>query len=221
MRRKIVAHDLGTSGDKASLHAADGRLLASRTVHYPADFGPGGRAEQDPADWWSAFCTATRALLADTGTTSDEVACVVLSGQMQSLVLVDATDQPIRPAIIWADTRASAERDRLAQRVGEERAFEIMGHRPDATYTLPKAMWVREHEPDVFARADGILVAKDYVTLRATGRRCTDPSDASGTNAYDQRCGYLVGRAAGGSRAGRRPAAADRALGHGRRRAHG
>jgi len=64
-----------------------------------------------------------------------------------------------------------------------------MGHRPDATYTLPKAMWVREHEPDVFARADGILVAKDYVTLRATGHRCTDPSDASGTNAYDQRAG--------------------------------
>lgn len=189
MRRSIIAHDLGTSGDKASLHAADGKLLAARTVHYPADFGPGGRAEQDPADWWSAFCRATRALLSDTGTRSDEVACVALSGQMQSLVLVDASDEPVRPAIIWADTRAAAERDRLAERLGEERAFEIMGHRLDATYTLPKAMWVREHEPDVFERADGILIAKDYVTLRATGRRCTDPSDASGTNAYDQRAG--------------------------------
>ena len=189
MRQLIVAHDLGTSGDKASLHAADGRLLAAHTEHYPADFGAGGRAEQDPDDWWAAFCAATRALLVESGAQAGEVACVVLSGQMQSLVLVDAADRPLRPAIIWADTRASAERDLLSERVGDDRAFEIMGHRLDATYTLPKAMWVQKHEPDVFARATGILIAKDYVTLRATGRRCTDPSDATGTNAYDQRAG--------------------------------
>jgi xylulokinase len=189
MRRLIVAHDLGTSGDKASLHESDGRMLASHTARYPTDFGAGGKAEQDPADWWDAFCTATRALLAETGAKPAEIACVALSGQMQSLVLVDATDRPLRPALIWADTRAGAERDLLAERVGEDRAFEIMGHRLDATYTLAKAMWVRSHEPDLFARADGILIAKDYVALRATGRRCTDPSDASGTNAWDQRAG--------------------------------
>ncbi len=189
MRQLIIAHDLGTSGDKASLHDADGRMLAAKTVHYPVDFGPGGQAEQDPLDWWSAFCTATRKLLSETGAKAGDVACVALSGQMQGLVLVDADDQPLRPAIIWADTRAGAERDLLAERLGEDRAFEIMGHRLDARYTLAKAMWVRAHEPSVFARADGILVAKDFVTLRATGRRCTDPSDASGTNAYDQRAG--------------------------------
>jgi len=189
MRQLIVAHDLGTSGDKASLHAADGRLLAAHTERYPADFGVGGKAEQDPHDWWAAFCAATRKLLAESGAQPGEIACVALSGQMQSLVLVDEADEPVRPAIIWADTRASAERDLLAERVGDDRAFEIMGHRLDATYTLPKAMWVRTHEPEVFARANGILIAKDYVTLRATGRRCTDPSDATGTNAYDQRAG--------------------------------
>ncbi len=189
MRQLIIAHDLGTSGDKASLHAADGRLLASHTVHYRADFGAGGKAEQDPHDWWSAFCTATRSLLSETGSAAGEVACVAMSGQMQGLVLVDERDEPLRPAIIWADTRAGAERDLLAQRVGGDHAFEILGHRLDASYTLAKAMWVRAHEPEVFARADGILVAKDYVTLRATGRRCIDPSDACGTNAYDQRAG--------------------------------
>jgi xylulokinase len=73
--------------------------------------------------------------------------------------------------------------------VAPAHAFEVLGHRLDATYTLPKAMWVRDHEPAIFERAEGILVAKDYLTLRATGRRCTDPSDASGTNAYDQRAG--------------------------------
>ena len=189
MRRLIIAHDLGTSGNKASLHDADGHLLAAHTVHYQADFGLGGKAEQDPADWWAAFCKATRALLSETAAQPSEVACVVLSGQMQSLVLVDEHDEPLRPAIIWADTRATVERDLLAERIGDDHAFEVMGHRLDATYTLPKAMWVRTHEPEVFARADGILIAKDYLTLRATGRRCTDPSDATGTNAYDQRAG--------------------------------
>jgi xylulokinase len=189
MRGSILAHDLGTSGDKASLHASDGRLLASTTERYGTDFGPGGKAEQDPAAWWSAFCTTTRSLLGQTGVAPDELACVVLSGQMQSLVLVDGAGEPVRPAIIWADTRASAERERLEERVGRDRAFEVLGHRLDATYTLPKAMWVRDHEPAVFARAEAVLVAKDYLTLRATGRRCTDPSDASGTNAYDQRAG--------------------------------
>ena len=188
-RQLIIAHDLGTSGDKASLHAADGRLLASHTVRYGTDFGPGGTAEQDPRDWWSAFCAATRRLLSETGSAAGEIACVAMSGQMQSLVLVDDHDEPLRPAIIWADTRAGTERDLLARRVGDDRAFEILGHRLDASYTLAKAMWVRAHEPELFARADGVLVAKDYLTLCATGRRCTDPSDASGTNAFDQRAG--------------------------------
>ena len=115
MKPVIIAHDLGTSGDKASLHAADGRLLASHTVAYPTNFGPAGQAEQDPADWWSAFCTATSRLLSEAAATPAEVACVVLSGQMQSLVLIGADDEPLRPAIIWADTRAEVERDLLGR----------------------------------------------------------------------------------------------------------
>ncbi|CAN5610929.1 xylulokinase [soil metagenome] len=188
-RQLIVAHDLGTSGDKASLHDASGRLLAATTVAYATDFGPGGRAEQDPEDWWRAFCEATRTLLATSGARPADVACVVLSGQMMGLVLVDAADAVLRPAIIGADTRAQAERDELAARVGLERGYAITGHRLDATYSLAKAMWVRAHEPDTWSRAEGILLAKDYVTLRLTGRRCTDPSDASGTNAWDQAAG--------------------------------
>ena len=82
MRQLIVAHDLGTSGDKASLHDASGRLLASHIEPYATDFGPGGHAEQDPADWWTAFCTATRTLLAETASDAAEVACVAMSGQM-------------------------------------------------------------------------------------------------------------------------------------------
>jgi xylulokinase len=189
MARLILAHDLGTSGDKASLHAADGRLLAAHTAAYPVDFGPGGKAEQDPDDWWDAACRATRALLSETGTDPADVACVAMSGQMMGAVLVDERDRAIRPAVIWADTRARAETDALAAAVGFEHANDVLGHRLDPTCTLPKMMWLREHDPQAWARASVVLQAKDYVTLRLTGRRGIDPSDASGTNAYDQRTG--------------------------------
>jgi xylulokinase len=189
LTQRIVAHDLGTSGDKASLHDADGRLLAAHTEPYPTAFGPGGTAEQDPAGWWRAFCTASRRLLADTGTRPDEVACVAMSGQMMGVVLVDAHDEAIRPALIWADTRAHHEAGMLSERVGAAHGYELLGHPIDPTYCLAKLMWLRDHEPASWARATGALVAKDYLTLRLTGRRCTDPSDAAGTNAWDQVAG--------------------------------
>jgi xylulokinase len=185
-RRRIVAHDLGTSGDKASLHDADGRLLAARTEPYPTRFGPGGTAEQDPAEWWRAFCLASRRLLEDTGTPPDEVACVAMSGQMMGVVLVDGHDTAIRPALIWADTRSHREAETLAERVGVQHGYELLGHPIDPTYCLAKLIWLRDHEPASWAAASGALVAKDYLTLRLTGRRCTDPSDAAGTNAWDQ-----------------------------------
>ena len=93
MASLIIAHDLGTSGDKASLHAADGRLLAAHTAHYPVDFGPGGKAEQDPADWWAGVCEATRALLAETATDPADVACVAAD---RSPVL-----RLLSPALLW------------------------------------------------------------------------------------------------------------------------
>lgn len=187
MPQLILAHDLGTSGDKASLHAADGRLLASHTERYATDFGAGGKAEQDPADWWAAFCAASRSLLERTGTDPADVACVAMSGQMMGVVLVDEHGQALRPAIIWADTRAEKQARALAELVGVEHGYDLLGHPIDPTYCLAKMMWLREHEPATWERATGVLVAKDYITLRLTGRRCTDPSDASGTNAWDQR----------------------------------
>jgi xylulokinase len=188
-RSLIVAHDIGTSGDKASLHDASGRLIAAHTEPYATDYGPGGHAEQDPADWWSAFCSATRRLLEATGVAPAEVACIAMSGQMMGVVLVDAADEPVRPAIIWADTRARQEARALAASVGAARGYELLGHPLDPTYCLAKLMWLRDHDPEAWARATGFFVAKDAVTLRLTGRRGIDPSDASGTNAWDQLAG--------------------------------
>ncbi|SED79921.1 xylulokinase [Ruania alba] len=185
----LIAHDLGTTGNKASLHADDGRMLSSVTVGYPAHFGEGGLAEQDPRDWERAVVEATRSLLTSTGTAPDAISGLVVSGQMMGAVLLDEQYEPVRPAIIWADTRAGAQTDQLIERIGAQEAYALLGHRLNPTYSVAKVMWVRDNEPDVFARVRHFCVAKDFVVHRLTGRLATDPSDASATNAYDQRAG--------------------------------
>ncbi len=185
----IIAHDLGTTGNKATLVDHAGSVVGTATVAYGVDFGPGGKAEQNPDDWWSAVRTATRQLLERTGTRPGDVEVVTFSGQMMGAVLVDQHNQPVRPAIIWADTRSGRQADRLVQTVGMERGYRITGHRINPTYSLTKIAWVRDNEPDVFARTDAVLLAKDYLVARLTGVRVTDPSDASSTNAYDQQSG--------------------------------
>lgn len=182
----IVAHDLGTTGDKASLHDDTGHTLATFTAEYPTRFGADGVVEQDPEQWWAAVGEATRGLLEQTGTTADQVSVVGLSGQMMGAVFLDDRHRPTRPAIIWADHRSQEQADRLLETVGQDSAYRELGHRIHPTYTLAKIMWVREHEPEVWRRTEKVCVAKDFVVHRMTGVLVTDPSDASGTDAYDQ-----------------------------------
>ncbi len=185
----IIAHDLGTTGDKASLHHDDGRLVTSVTVPYSAHFAAGGIAEQDPADWWGAVVSATRDLLSRSGVAPETVVGLVVSGQMMGTVLLDAHGEPVRPAIIWADTRSGSQTRMLEQAIGADEAYRVLGHRLNPTYSVEKIMWVRDNEPDVWSRVRHFCVAKDYIVYRLTGRLATERSDASGTNAYDQVAG--------------------------------
>jgi xylulokinase len=185
----LIAHDLGTSGDKASLHEADGRIVAAVTASYPTRYAADTTSEQDPHDWWDAVVAATRQLLAQTSTPPDRVDGVCISGQMMGLVLLDASGEPVRPAMIWSDQRASAEAATLAEAFGGEAAYRITGNRIAAPYTLPKLMWVRANDPDSYVRGRVVCVAKDYVNYRLTGRLVTDRSDASHTGAYDVHTG--------------------------------
>ena len=185
----IIAHDLGTSGNKATLVDDAGTLKQAVTVSYGADWGTDGKAEQNPQDWWDAVCEATRTLLEKSGVAGTDVDVVSFSGQMMGVVPLDADGNVVRPSIIWADTRSQAQCDRLLAQVSMEDAYRITGHRLNATYSLSKLMWLRDEEPDNFARMTDFVLAKDYVAYRLTGVRATDPSDASSTNAYDQSSG--------------------------------
>lgn len=182
----VLAHDLGTTGDKATLVAADGSVVGSVTVAYPVDFGADGKAEQHPDDWWRAFCEANHRLVAGLGIDAARINAVSFSGQMMGAVLLDDDGRAVRPGIIWADTRSRAQCAQLIDRVGMDEVYRMTGHRANPTYSLTKMMWVRDNEPDVFARASHFLLAKDVILQRLTGHYVTDPSDASSTNAFDQ-----------------------------------
>jgi len=185
----LIAHDLGTSGNKASLHAADGRLIASATASYPTRYAADTTSEQDPDDWWRAVVEATRALLAASSGGPAQITGICVSGQMMGAVLLDRASRPTRPAMIWSDQRATVQAAALEAEVGAEPAYRLTGHRIAPTYTLPKLMWVRDNEPETWAATRAVCVAKDYVNLRLTGRLVTDHSDASSTDAYDLTAG--------------------------------
>jgi len=174
----LVGLDVGTSGVKAVGVSPDGEVLARAERAYPLSTPRPGWAEQDPEDWWEA----AQGALADLAV---EPTSLGLSGQMHGLVLLDADERVLRPAILWNDGRTAAECAEIEERIGFERLVELTGNRALAGFTAPKLLWVRRHEPDVWARARRILLPKDYVRLRLTGERSIDAADASGTLLFD------------------------------------
>jgi xylulokinase len=184
MKRFILAHDLGTTGNKAILFDDEGRLVASTFSGYETAHPQPTWAEQNPEDWWRAVTDATRELLSKSGTTAQEIAVIAFSGQMMGCLPVDAAGNPLRPCIIWADQRSVMQATRLDELMGEERVYRITGHRISPTYSVSKIEWVRQNEPDVFERAHKFLHVKDYIAHRMTGAFVTDRSDASGMNLY-------------------------------------
>ena len=181
----ILAHDLGTSGNKATLFREDGTLLMSVTKAYPLYQDGTLTAEQDAEDWWRGFRDSTRELLLETGVRAEEIAAVSFSGQMMGCLPVDRDGRPLRRALIWADQRAQAETEALSEKIPLAEFYQSNGHRNTASYALQKAMWLQKNEPEVYKKAYKFLNAKDFIAMRLTGRFCTDPSDANSTTCFD------------------------------------
>ena len=181
----ILAYDIGTTGNKATLYSPEGRVVAHAFQGYPTYHPQANWAEQDADDWWRAVCQATQQLLVSAKVRRENIACVSFSGQMQGCLPVDAAGRPLHRCLIWADQRAVQEAAQLESRLGMAHVYHLTGHRLSPTYSGPKIMWLRNHKPDVYAQTHRFLHVKDYVIHRLCGCFVTDCSDASGMNLYD------------------------------------
>ncbi len=185
MKNYVLAHDLGTTGNKATLYDREGRMVSSAFDGYGTEYAHTGWAEQNPEDWWRAVCTSTRKLLQQAQVGADDVACITFSGQMMGCVPLDKAARPLRNAIIWADQRAVQQQNWLAEQIPPEEVYRITGHRLSASYSLCKMLWLRDNQPDVYRSTYKFVHAKDAMVARLTGHFVTEPSDASGMNLYD------------------------------------
>lgn len=187
--RYVIAHDLGTTGNKATLFDAEGRLVGSTFYGYGTEFAHTGWAEQNAEDWWQAVCATTRELLQKTGAKSGEIACLTFSGQMMGCVPLGRDARPLRSAIIWADQRSVVQEAWVGERIDPAEIYRITGHRLSASYSLCKILWLRDHQPEIYQTTHKFVHAKDAMIARLTGVFVTDPSDASGMNLYDLEAG--------------------------------
>jgi xylulokinase len=178
--------DVGTTGTRAVVVDESGKVCAAASSdHAPMAQPQPTWAEQDPEDWWRAAQEAIRAALSRGNCRRGDIAGIGLSGQMHGAVLLDERHQVIRPSIIWCDQRSQAEADWLTERIGTARLKEITCNPAITGFTLPKLLWVRDHEPAHYARMRMLLLPKDYVRFRLTGEFATEVSDASGTLLLD------------------------------------
>ncbi len=183
MAAYIIAHDLGTSGNKATVFDETGDLICSYTHSYGTNFFNSNWAEQDPNDWWKAICTCTK----DICNTIDpkDVAAVTFSGQMMGCLCVDKQGEALYPHLLYCDQRAETETARLIDALGFEYIYNTTGHRPSASYSIEKLMWIQNNEPAIYGKTYKMLQAKDYMICKLTGVFMTERNDASGTNAMD------------------------------------
>jgi xylulokinase len=179
----LLAHDLGTSGNKATLYTVEGALVKSTIYSYETNYFNSNWAEQDADDWWKAVCFTTNGILKDINKV--DVIAVSFSGQMMGCLCVDRSGRPLRKSIIWADQRAIREMHAIKDRISEQRFYQITGHRISASYTLQKLMWVKNNEPEIYGNTYKVLNAKDYILYKLTGRFVTDYSDGTSTNMVD------------------------------------
>jgi len=186
MERYVLGIDVGTGGTRALIADAAGRVIASATEeHAPFASPQVGWAEQHPDDWWRAAQLAVRNALYNGKLRGDEIACVGFSGQMHGAVMLDASDKVVRPALIWCDVRTQKQCDELTEQIGASKLIQLTCNPALTNFTLTKFLWVRENEPETWARVRSVMLPKDYVRFRLTGEKAIDVADASGTLMLD------------------------------------
>ena len=181
----VIGLDISTTATKAVVIDQAGAVVAVGVSEYGYEIPQPRWSEQDPGLWWDGTVAAIRSALAEARIAGDDVAAVGLTGQMHGAVLLDSAGAVLRPAILWNDQRTADACDEIRRAVGPERLITITGNDALTGFTAPKLVWVRDHEPDVWARVRHVLLPKDYVRFRLTGEYAIDKADGSGTLLFD------------------------------------
>ena len=179
--------DISTTATKALLLGEDGGVLGVASSPHRLDTPRPLWSEQDPDEWWRATQASVRRVLADTGTDPQSIKGIGLSGQMHGLVMLNGAGKVLRPAILWNDQRSAAECDAIRDALGLERLVALTGNDAFPGFTAPKILWVRNHEPEIFAATRHVLLPKDYIRFRLSGTLATDRAGAGGTLLLDLR----------------------------------
>src|SRR5260370_3447814 len=189
----LLGIDIGTTGVKDALFAAEGGGVISWVfVDYPVVHPHPGWAEQDPEQWWQAAVSAILACVSggvQHGVAPGDISGVGLSGQMHGVVLLNEENRVLRPCIIWADQRSDAQCRWMTEQVGASRLIEYVSNPALPGFSAPKALWVRDNEPEIFAQTRTIILPKDYIRFRLTGVLAMEISDAAGTCLLDVKHG--------------------------------
>jgi xylulokinase len=181
----VLGIDVSTTATKAVLVDEAGAVVGIGTSEYGFDVPRPLWSEQEPALWWDGTIGAIRKVLAATGVRGEDVVAIGLTGQMHGLVLLDAADRVLRPAILWNDQRTAHACEEVRAAVGPRRLIEITGNDAVTGLTAPKLVWVAHHEPEVWERAAHLLLPKDFVRLQLTGEHALDKADGAGTQLFD------------------------------------
>jgi xylulokinase len=176
-----IGVDVGTTGAQAVAVDDEGRVVATASSEYPLLTPRPQWTEQDPARWWQGVRDVLSSATRDVEGAGHSVAGVGLTGQMHGSVFLDAAGEVIRPALLWNDQRTAKQCEEIAEVVGERRLVEITGNPALTGFQAPKVLWLRDEEPDAFGRVEQVLLPKDYIRYRLSGRFATDASDAAGT----------------------------------------
>ncbi|MDI3472891.1 MAG: xylulokinase [Thermotogaceae bacterium] len=180
----VIGIDLGTSGVKALLISENGDIVSRAFEEYPLYTPFPGWSEQKPEEWWEAVKKVIKVVSASVR--PEEIVAISFSGQMHGAVFLDKDGEVIRPAILWNDTRTFNERAWITQKAGgESNLIQMVGNPPLEGFTLPKIIWLRNNEPENFSKLHKVLLPKDYIVYKLTGRMVSEVSDAAGTAIYD------------------------------------
>lgn len=178
-----IGVDLGTSAVKLLLMNENGGIEKIVSKEYPLEFPYPGWSQQNPEDWWKQTVEGLKELTASAE--KDKIAGISFGGQMHGLVVLDKDDNVIRPAILWNDGRTTKETEYLNNVIGKDKLSQYTANIAFAGFTAPKILWMKENEPDLFAKIAKIMLPKDYIAYKLSGVHCTDVSDASGMLLFD------------------------------------